>query len=364
MSRLRVGYVGCGHLAQLVHIPNLVAASDRCVLSAIAEVRPKLARQVAEHWRIPRVHASHRELAADREIDAVVVSGHWATQGDIAMELLAAGKHVLMEKPMAASVEQGERIVATARASGRRLMVAYMKRYDAGNVLLKATLDRCRADGSLGRLRYVRNQAILGDWTAGLSGPYFGTDEPHPAPTDHWPSWLPEAHRHGYFGYIQQYTHNINFLRWLLDAAPGAVTPRAVLLDPQDGLSGLTALDIGGTLVCVESGGMRHHEWNERTSCFFDQGAIESSMFTLLLRNVPSTVEIYAKGERDAATRTELFPANGRSWAYRNEVDHFLECLSSGAPFRSSAEDALEDVRVLEAIYRRHAVPAAMRGAA
>jgi predicted dehydrogenase len=362
MPRLRIGYVGCGHLAQLVHIPNLMAATDRCELSAIAEVRPRLARQVAEHWRIPRVHASHRELAADREIDAVVVSGHWATQGDIAMDLLAAGKDVLMEKPMAASVEQGERIVATARASGRRLMVAYMKRYDAGNVLLKATLHRCRADGSLGRLRYVRNQAILGDWTAGLTGAYFGTDEPHPPGTDHWPSWLPEAHRPGYFGYIQQYTHNINFLRWLLDASPGTVTPRAVILDPHDGLSGVTVLDVGGTLVCVESGGMRCHEWNERTSFFFDHGAIESSMFTLLLRNVPSTVEIYAKSE--GATRTELFPADGRTWAYRNEVDHFLDCLASGAPFRSSAEDALEDVRVLEQIYRRHATAGVMRGAA
>ncbi len=57
-----------------------------------------------------------------------------------------------------------------------------------------------------------------------------------------------------------------------------------------------------------------------------------------------------------APPRTEHFPADGRTtWAYRNEVEHFLDCLATGAPFRSPAEDALEDVRVLEAIYRQHA---------
>jgi len=357
MRRLRIGYIGCGNLAQRVHIPNLAAARELCELTAIAEVRPRLARAVAQEWRIPTVYRDHYELGADAAIDAVVLSGHWSTQGDIAADLLAAGKDVLMEKPMATSLTQARRITAAVARSGRRLMVAYMKRYDAGNVLFKQTVDRLRASGELGRLRYVRNAAILGDWTAGLETPVISTDEQYPPCVDHLPDWLPAGRRTGYMHFIQQYTHNINFLRWLLDCAPGAVQPRAVLLDPQDGLSGLTALDAAGTLVAMESGCVRHHEWNERTSCYFEKGVVESSMFTLLLRNVPSTVEIYAKNDHgDAASRTELFPADGRSWAYRNEIEHFLSCLRSGAPFRSPGEDALEDVRLLEEIYSRAAL--------
>jgi len=354
MRRLRIGYIGCGNLAQRVHIPNLAAARELCELTAIAEVRPRLARAVAQEWRIPTVYRDHHELGADAMIDAVVLSGHWSTQGDIAADLLLAGKDVLMEKPMATSLAQAERIVAAATRSGRRLMVAYMKRFDAGNVLFKQTVDRLRASGELGRLRYVRNAAILGDWTAGLETPVIGSDEPYPPSVDHLPQWLAASRRTGYMHFIQQYTHNINFLRWLLDCAPGVLQPRAVLLDPGDGLSGLTALDAAGTLVAMESGCVHHHEWNERTSCYFEKGVVESSMFTLLLRNVPSTVEIYAKGaDRAAASRTELFPADGRSWAYRTEVEHFLTCLRSGAAFRSPGEDALEDVRLLEDIYQR-----------
>jgi len=355
MARLRIGYVGCGGLAQLVHLPNIVAASGRCELSAIAEVRPRLARQVADHYRIPRVYASHHELGADPDIDAVVVSAHWATQGDIAADLLMAGKDVLMEKPMAASSAQGERVVEAARTSGRRLMVAYMKRFDAGNVLLKDSITKYRANGAIGRLRYVRNQAILGDWMAGLDTPFFTTDEPYPAVTDHWPDWLPVASRQHYFGYVQQLTHNVNFLRWLLDAKAGGVSVRAVELDAADGYSGVVLFNIDGVTVSMESGSMRCPEWNERTSVFFEHGSIESRMFTLLLKNVPSTVEIYAaENPKGGSSRTELFPVDGRTWAYRNELDHFIDCVQSGAPFKSAAEDALEDVRVLESIYRRH----------
>ncbi len=119
MHPLRIGYIGCGGLAQKVHIPNLMAATSRCRLTAIAEIRPRLARLVADHWRIPKVYPTHTQLGQDREIDAVVLSGHWSTQGDIAADLLLAGKDVLMEKPMAASVEQAERIVDAERQAQR-----------------------------------------------------------------------------------------------------------------------------------------------------------------------------------------------------------------------------------------------------
>ena len=58
-----------------------------------------------------KVYSSHLELAADAEIDAVAVSANYAQQGEIAADLLKAGKHVFVEKPMAVSVLQGEKIL-------------------------------------------------------------------------------------------------------------------------------------------------------------------------------------------------------------------------------------------------------------
>ena len=90
-------------MAQRVHLPNF-STLPQCALLAIAERRSQLARAVANRFAVEKVYSSHLELAADAEIDAVAVSANYAQQGEIAVDLLKAGKHVFMKKPMAVSV--------------------------------------------------------------------------------------------------------------------------------------------------------------------------------------------------------------------------------------------------------------------
>lgn len=353
-GKLRLGYVGCGFMAQKVHLPN-IASLDCCELVALAEVRPRLRQKVGSRFGVRKLYSSHAELAGDPEVDAVVVSGHYSGQGDIAAELLRAGKHVLMEKPMATSVEQAERILAAEREGRARLMVAYMKRYDAGNVLFKELLDRFRASGELGRITYVRNHGFGGDWTAGLDTPLDETDEPYPSSSTAWPSWLPEKLRKGYIAYLQQYTHNVNLLRWFLGAGSN-VSVKAVELDP-DGLTGVVVLDVAGVRATIESGWLTYHGWEEHTQVYFDKGWMKTEAPPLLLRNVPATVEVY-RGDGPHKLRSEYFPSDGRTWSYKEELRHFVRCVLDGSEFRSGASDSANDVRILEEIYRMHAAKA------
>src|SRR5205085_10571323 len=208
---------------------------------------------VAARHGIPTVSHSHLDLAADPSVEAVGVSAGFAQQGEIAADLLRAGKHVFMEKPMAVSVAQAERLLAAAREGHARLMVAYMKRYDPGNVLARTTIARWRANGEMGAVLYARNHGFCGDWTAGLdTSGMIATDEPpEPAPyKEQLPSWLPLDQAAGYIGYLQQYTHNINLLRYLLDVGDHAHV-RTVDLDP-DGLTGVVVLDLAGARGVVE----------------------------------------------------------------------------------------------------------------
>src|SRR5690349_17764062 len=103
MDKLRLGYVGCGFMAQKVHLPNFASLPD-VELTALAEVREGLGRKVRDRFRIPRFYPDHRALAADPGLDAVAVSAHYAVQGEVAVDCLMAGKDVFMEKPMAVSV--------------------------------------------------------------------------------------------------------------------------------------------------------------------------------------------------------------------------------------------------------------------
>jgi predicted dehydrogenase len=351
MEKLRMGYVGCGFMAQKVHIPNILSIPE-CELLSIAEIRPELGKRVQARYHIPRLYQSHLELAKDKDIQAVAVSGHFAGQGELAIDLLKAGKDVFLEKPMAVSIVQAERILDAEHQNGRRLMIGYMKRYDGGNLQVKNLLTQFQQTGELGSIRFVRNHGFCGNWTAGLDTPFEQTDEPMPPPAGQsvFPSWMPERFHKSYVSYLQQYTHNINLVRWFLNAED-AVKVKAVDLDELDGTSGVVILEIAGVRVVLESGNSTYHGWDEQTYIYLEHGWIATSAPPLLLRNVPATVELYRSD--NGTSRSDLFPSSGWTWSYKEEMKHFITSLLNGTPFRSPASDAFADVCVFEDIYRQ-----------
>ena len=344
---IRLGYVGCGFMAQKVHLPNFLATPG-CEVVALAEVRPELGRKVQERLRIPRLYSGHHELVADPEIDAIAVSGGFMAQGEIARDALLAGKDVFMEKPMAISVAQADRILAAAQQSGRRLMVGYMKRHDAGNELAKTEIDRLRASGELGRTTFARSHDFAGDWTNGLDTPMDSTDEPMPAMPVTGPDWLPPELVQPYLNYINEYTHNVNLLRWLLHAGDN-VTVRAVDLD-DDGYTGVVTFDMAGVRAVLETGDISHFRYDDHTQVYFQHGWVRLRMPPLLLKQVPAEVEFYRAGEEQSFTRR--IPQPAWSWSYKREAERFIHCLRTGEPFRSSGEDTRTDVRLFEDIFR------------
>jgi predicted dehydrogenase len=347
MPPVRLGYVGCGFMAQKVHLPNF-ASIPACELAALAEVRGDVREKVAERFRIPRRYAHHLEMAEDPAIEAVALSAGYALQGEMAADFLRRGKPVFMEKPMATTVESAEAILAAAQQGGGRLMVAYMKRYDAGNELARAAIREFRQSGELGRITYVRAHGFCGDWICGLDTPMDRSAEPAPPSPVVVPAWLPEGRTQSYLGYLQQYTHNVNLLRWFLDAGDKA-SVRLVDLD-DDGITGVAVLEVDGIRCVLESGSLSHYRWDEQTQVYFQHGWVTAAAPPLLLRNQPAEVEIYRAGKTQQFTRP--LPQPAWSWSYRREAEHFIECVATGEPFASSGEDTLTDVRLFEEIYR------------
>jgi predicted dehydrogenase len=349
LSKIRLGYVGCGFMAQKVHIPNFMAIPE-CELMALAEVRQALGRKVQKRLGIPKLYADHQAMLADPDLEAIAVSAGFVTQGEIARDALEAGKDVFMEKPMAITLAQADAILEAARQSGKRLMVGYMKRYDAGNELVKARLDEFKASGELGPITYIRNHGFCGEWIFNLDTPMDSTDEPMPHASVQGPDWLPQEFLNQYIGYLQQYTHNINLLRWFLDAGDKAQV-RVVDLD-DDGYTGLVILDIAGTRAVIESGRVSHYRWDEHTQIYFRHGWIKTWAPPILLKQTPAEVEIYRAGEVQTFERP--IPQPMWTWSYKREAEHFIQCLLTGQPFRSSGEDTRTDVRLFEDIFRMY----------
>jgi predicted dehydrogenase len=140
MKRLRVGVVGCGLVAQVMHLPYLRELDDRYEVRAVCDLSARALRRAGDLFPEARAHARWEDALAE-ELDAVLV----LTPGSHAPVALAAaesGRHVFVEKPMCLNPSEGREMIDAAAAAGVVLMVGYMKRYDPAYEELARVLDR------------------------------------------------------------------------------------------------------------------------------------------------------------------------------------------------------------------------------
>lgn len=127
-TRVRVGVIGAGLIAQAMHLHYLRELSDRFEVSVICDVALDNAAASADRYGVPKTCTDWRELLRE-PIDAVLVLTG-GSHAPMAIEAAKAGLHVLVEKPMCFSTSEAVAMVDAADAAGVTLMVAYNKRYD------------------------------------------------------------------------------------------------------------------------------------------------------------------------------------------------------------------------------------------
>ena len=151
--RIRVGVVGSGRIAGFVHLPSLRLLPDLCEVAAVASRDAAKAKAFAQQWDIPRVHGTWEALVGDPELDAVVVCPPSDLNAPVAAAALAAGKHVLCEKPLALTYPEARALAdAAARTPARVHMVAFTFRFAAALRYLKRLVD----EGHFGEIRHWR----------------------------------------------------------------------------------------------------------------------------------------------------------------------------------------------------------------
>src|SRR5688572_783835 len=127
-ENLRVGLLGLGAIAQVVHLPVLHSL-EGVTLAGVCDVdRPK-ATAIANRFGGPRIYLKHEEVFKDPEIDAVVICTPSYLHNTQAIAALEAGKHVLIEKPLSIRAEDAEEVLKVAERTGKTLMVAMNNRY-------------------------------------------------------------------------------------------------------------------------------------------------------------------------------------------------------------------------------------------
>jgi predicted dehydrogenase len=126
--KLKIGVVGCGLVAQVMHLPYLAELSDLFDLYAICDISAGVRTACAEKYGVSKTFRDWRELIAE-SVDAVFILSS-GSHAPIAIAAAEAGLHVFVEKPMCFSVAEGRAMIAAAEKAGTVLMIGYNKRYD------------------------------------------------------------------------------------------------------------------------------------------------------------------------------------------------------------------------------------------
>lgn len=150
MDKIRLGFIGCGKIAQVRHIPEAHRREDVILAGYFNRTRSKAEDMAAKYGG--KVYDTYQEMLEDEHIDAVVVSVANILHADVTIEALKKGKHVLCEKPMAMTLEESELMVKTAEEEGKVLAIGHNQRLNSAHERARELIE----EGAIGKVLTFR----------------------------------------------------------------------------------------------------------------------------------------------------------------------------------------------------------------
>jgi predicted dehydrogenase len=360
MERLRVGVVGCGLIAQVMHLHYLRELSDRFEIAALCDVSEEVRTACGREYGVADLVGSWQELL-ERKLDAVMVltSGSHAP---IAIAAAQAGTHVFTEKPMCFSVTEARAMIEAADAAGVTLMVGYNKRYDPAYRRMLEEKPTLR-DVRLLRITtlespippYVQHYNLRrgGNLPKELAESLRADDNARIAAA------IPDADPLSRWAYryvlLDSLVHELNAMRGLMGEPD-----RIDFADIRE--TGLTAVFTYGpvqtVLMWVDLPVIARYSME--FAFYSPEKRLTLAFPSPFLRSMP-TLLITEDGEADSprSTRTEEVASYRES--FKEELIHFHECVTGRLEPITSGRDTLRDIALCESIVAAHRARTASR---
>lgn len=334
MSKLKFGVIGCGGIARNTHFPSLAALPD-VEITAICDVNQECTKELAEKYGIKHVFTNYEDLIAMDELDAVDICTPNNFHMLPAVAALKAGKHVMVEKPIARNAKEGQMIVDAANEAGKKLMVAQCWRYKTENQTLKRFID----GGAMGEMYYANVKAIR---RRGI------------------PSWgvFIDKEKQGGGPLIDIGVHILDCAMWLLGnpkpiAASGATYQkfgkRSDILGNygqwdyknftvEDFAAGFVRFDNGATLTIESSFASNIEKDSLNLSILGTEGGLQSDPLRIF--------------REEHGTLVDLTPVYlPKVDMYLEEIKGFVKCIQEDTEPPVTGEQALNVIKILDAIY-------------
>jgi predicted dehydrogenase len=302
-----VGWVQHFHARGVIEHP-------RAEIAAVANWREPSLAAFAERFGIARTTTTWEDLASDPGIDAVIISTPNVLHAPQAIACLQAGKHVLVEKPMATSVVECDAMIAAARSSGASLMVAHCWRFRDEVRAMRARIEA----GELGEIVKTRGYGVHAGW--GPSG------------------WFIQAALAGGGALVDMGVHAIDTARFVLgDPMPGPVCAR---IGTRYG-GGRYEVDDDATLLV---------SWSNGTNSI-----VEAGWWHPHLGGLEADTEVYGTGGYARIFPPEP-PADGYEHVsqpmFTNQIAEFIDAIDRGRDPRPNGDDGRIVMQIVEAAHR------------
>jgi predicted dehydrogenase len=336
-KKVQIVFVGVGGMGQAAHLRHYVQVPE-CEVVAIAEIRREMAAKVATRWGVPKVYGSHQEMLAEEHPDGIVASQRFTRHGTLVPELLRAGVPVFTEKPLAGSVEMGEKILKAVKAAGTWMMIGYHKRSDPATMAAKTEIERLKKTGELGRMTYIRILMPAGDWVVNGWNQNVGSNEPYPAlESDPSAPDMDKETNQAYWGFVNYYIHQVNLMRHLLgETWKVTYADRAGVLLAGESASGVTcSIEMSPYATTVD--------WQEQALVCFQNGWLKLDLPAPLTVNRAGRLEIFRDPGNGVVPKTEI-PQMPWIGAMQQQARNFVGAIQGRLPTMCTAAEALEDI--------------------
>lgn len=335
MSKVKIGIIGAGNIAQSAHIPAYLKRDD-VELTAVCDINEERAKEVAARYGIPRYTTKIEEITAMDNIDGVSVCTNNNAHCAAAVAAARAKMHILCEKPMAMTVEEAEKMTKEAKDNGIIFMMGFVNRFRADTKLLKEFAEK----GKFGDIYYSRAVVLR------RRGTPLG--------------WFTDLKKSGGGPVIDIGVHVID-LAWYLMGKPKPISVTGTTYSKigdykTKGVSRWVAFDTDDLVFETEDSAAGFIRFEDNKTMSFDVSwainaksvGSHAQIFGSKAGAKTSPLEIYSEEEDYLMDSTPIIREEN---PFENEINHFIQCVKEKTQPLSPPSDGYYIQKILNGIY-------------
>ncbi|MBZ0198338.1 MAG: Gfo/Idh/MocA family oxidoreductase [Ignavibacteriaceae bacterium] len=322
MEKTKIAVIGLGGIAQLVHLPNIAQLSN-AVVTAVAELNKSRLNTIAEKFSVEERYSDYNELISNSDAEAIIIATPTHTHKEIALAAIKAGKDILVEKPLARSYEEAKEIVDASKKFGRKLMVGMNLRFRPDAMILRSILN----SGEIGEPYYIKAGWIRRQSSAG--------------------TWVTKKEESGGGVIIDLGIHLVDLSLWLLNYPPVySVSTQNFFTNTktvEDSSISFMKLKTDSLLSIESSWSLPVERDTFYVNIYGTKGFASLNPSRVYKKIDEQIIDLIPLQRENAIT---LFKKS-----YVNELKSFIGAVKNLNPVFSSGDEALERMKILEAMY-------------